>query len=137
MPVLNLSQGELAHRLVKRLYGLTNKKDAPEQIARRYRRAHRFGASGSCDPSPENPPPDSDNASRRDATNDMPEFHHTVTNSRNNPVELASFSKTQDPAAKVDPHPLRCVSILTHLPEFHLQTPHPPSQPAPRERPQW
>ena len=29
-----LLQGELAHRLVKRLYGLTNKKDAPEQIAR-------------------------------------------------------------------------------------------------------
>jgi len=101
---LSLSQGELAHRLVKRLYGLTNKKDAPEQIARRYRRAHHFGASESRNPSPENPPPDSDNASRHDAMNDMPEFHHTVTNSRNNPVELASFSKSQDPAAKVGLH---------------------------------
>ena len=28
----NLLQGELAHYLVKRLYGLTNKKDAAEQI---------------------------------------------------------------------------------------------------------
>ncbi|KAF9532139.1 hypothetical protein CPB83DRAFT_832803 [Crepidotus variabilis] len=29
--------GELAHRLVKRLYGLTNKRNAEKQIARRYR----------------------------------------------------------------------------------------------------
>ena len=130
---LSLSQGELAHRLVKRFYGLTNKKDAPEQIARRCRRAHHFSASESCDPSPSS---GGGNASRRDAADDMPELHHTVTNSRNNPVELASFSKTQDPAAKVGLHTLRCISILTHPPEFRLQTPHPPSQPAPRERPQ-
>ena len=31
-------QGELAHRLVKRLYGLTNKRNAPKQIAKRYHR---------------------------------------------------------------------------------------------------
>lgn len=98
-------QGELAHRLVKRLYGLTNKKDASEQIARRYRRAHRFGASGSRDPSPGNPPPlDGNRTTRDDSADDPPELHHTTTNSRNNPVQLASFSKTQDPAAKVGPH---------------------------------
>jgi len=103
---LNLFQGELAHRLVKRLYGLTNKKDAPEQIARRYRREHYFDASESYDPSPGDSPPDGTHTSRHDPMNDPPEFHHTVTNSRNNPVEIASFSKTQDPAAKVGLHNL-------------------------------
>ena len=98
----HLLQGELAHRLVKRLYGLTNKKDAPEQIARRYRRAHHFGASGSRDSSREDIPlPDSHRAPRYDGVDDSPEFHHTITNSRNNPVELASFPKMQDPAATV------------------------------------
>lgn len=38
---LTALQGELAHRLVKRLYGLTNKQNAPKQIARRYRRMER------------------------------------------------------------------------------------------------
>ena len=101
MSNLNLPQGELAHRLVKRLYGLTNKKDAPEQIARRYRRAHRFGASEYCDPSLGGIPPDGDHASQHNSADDSPEFHHTITNSRNNPVAVASFSDMQDPAAKV------------------------------------
>jgi len=97
---LSVLQGELAHRLVKRLYGLTNKKDASEQIARRYHRAHHFDAS--CDPSLGNSLPlDSDRMSGRNGVDDPAEFHHTITNSRNNPVQLASFSKTQDPAAKV------------------------------------
>jgi len=97
---LNPLQGELAHRLVKRIYGLTNKNNAPEQIARRYRRAHHFNGSESSDRSePEKHPPQHDDA------DDSPEFHHKITNSRNNPVQLASFSSTkiQDPAAKVDP----------------------------------
>ena len=38
---LTALQGELAHRLVKRLYGLTNKRNAPKQIAKRYRRMER------------------------------------------------------------------------------------------------
>jgi len=97
-----LSKGELAHRLVKRLYGLTNKKDAPEQIARRYRRAHHFGASGSRDPSMEGiSPPDGHRTPGHGGVDDSPEFHHTITNSRNNPVELASFPKMRDPAALV------------------------------------
>ena len=90
-------QGELAHRLVKRLYGLTNKKDATEQISRRYRQAHHFGASESCDPS------QGGTMGRHDETDGLPELHHMMSNSRNNPVQLASFlsSSTQDPAAKV------------------------------------
>ena len=99
--VLNLSKGELAHRLVKRLYRLTNKKNTPEQIARRYRRARHFGTSETLKPSEEGISSDGDRTSRRDAANDPPEFHHTITNSRNNPVELASFSTTRDPATKV------------------------------------
>jgi hypothetical protein len=31
-------QGELAHRLIKRLYGLTNKKDPMKQIGKKYNR---------------------------------------------------------------------------------------------------
>ena len=93
MFVSNFLQGELAHRLVKRLYGLTNKQDAPGQIARHYRRAHHFDTA-----------PDR-HAPRHDNTDDSPAFHHKISNSRNDSIELASFSSanTQDPAAKVDP----------------------------------
>jgi hypothetical protein len=38
---LSVSQGELAHKIVKRLYGLTNKRNAEHQIAKRYRRLER------------------------------------------------------------------------------------------------
>ena len=31
-------EGELAHHLIKRLYGLTNKKDAMKQIGKKYNR---------------------------------------------------------------------------------------------------
>jgi len=34
-------QGELAHKIVKRLYGSTNKRNAAHQIAKRYRRLER------------------------------------------------------------------------------------------------
>ena len=34
-------QGELAHKIVKRLYGSTNKRHAERQIAKRYRRLER------------------------------------------------------------------------------------------------
>jgi len=34
-------QGELAHKVVKRLYGSTNKRHAERQIAKRYRRLER------------------------------------------------------------------------------------------------
>jgi hypothetical protein len=38
---LSGQQGELAHKIVKRLYGLTNKRNAEHQIAKRYRRLER------------------------------------------------------------------------------------------------
>jgi hypothetical protein len=41
-PLMVLLQGELAHRLVKRLYGLTNKKDAIRQIGKKYSRQEAF-----------------------------------------------------------------------------------------------
>ena len=100
MSKLNLPQGKLAHRLVKWLYGLTNKKDAPEQIACRYRQANHFGASEYCDPLG-GIPPDGDHMSQHNSIDNSPEFHHAITNSHNNPVAVASFSDMQDPAAKV------------------------------------
>lgn len=110
---LNFPQGELAHRLVKRLYGLTNKQDAREQIARRYRRAHHFNISESGDHSQGGTAPDRHMSSRDDADN-FPELHHTISNSRNNPVQLASFSSTntQDPAAKVARTHLHAVQVV-------------------------
>jgi hypothetical protein len=39
--IANVPQGELAHKLAKRLYGSTNKRDADLQIAKRYRRHER------------------------------------------------------------------------------------------------
>ena len=38
---LSGQQGELAHKTVKRLYGLTNKRNAEHQIAKCYRRLER------------------------------------------------------------------------------------------------
>ena len=92
-------QGELAHHLVKQLYGLTNKKDAPEQISRHYRQAHHFGALDSCDPS------QGGTVGGHDKMDGLPELHYMMSNSHNDPVQLASFSSssTQDPAAKVTP----------------------------------
>lgn len=101
---LNFLQGELAHRLVKRLYGLTNKRDAPEQIGRRYRRESHFDVLP-CDPSQVDAVR-TEHVSMCDDVDNSPELHHTITNSRNNPVDLASFSgsNARDPAAKVGKH---------------------------------
>ena len=95
-------QGELAHRLVKRLYGLTNKQDAPKQVARRYCRESHFGSSKSHDPTLAPAW-----ISEDDSPNDFPELHHTITESRNNPISLSSFSSVPDPATKVSLYSLR------------------------------
>ena len=39
--MFSCQQGELAHKIVKRLYGSTNKRNAEHQIAKRYRRLER------------------------------------------------------------------------------------------------
>ncbi|KAF9783667.1 hypothetical protein BJ322DRAFT_1109524 [Thelephora terrestris] len=102
--------GELAHRLVKRLYGLTNKQDAPGQVASRYCREKHFSSpSNSHDLTltlahePEH-----------DSSGDSPELHHTITNSRNNPTPLSSFSNTPDPAKRNFIHKLR-IHLLSRL----------------------
>lgn len=41
----NILQGELAHRLVKRLYGLTNKRKPEAQMAKRYQRVQNAEAA--------------------------------------------------------------------------------------------
>ncbi len=38
----NITQSELAHRLIKRLYGLTNKKNAMTQVGKKYSRKEMF-----------------------------------------------------------------------------------------------
>jgi len=101
------SQGELAHRLVKRLYGLTNKQDAPGQVASRYRRENHFGSPESHDPTLAPPCMPEDCGS-----DDFLELHHTITDSRNNPISLSSFSNVPDPATKVRPHFLWVKPVL-------------------------
>ena len=39
--MFSCQQGELAHKVVKRLYGSTNKRNAEHQIAKRYQRLER------------------------------------------------------------------------------------------------
>ena len=76
---------------------MTNKQDAPGQIASRYCRESHFG------------PPESHNSTVSpahafgcDDPDDSPELHHSITNSRNNPTPLAAFTNTPDPAKKVN-----------------------------------
>jgi hypothetical protein len=98
-------QGELAHRLLKRLYGLTNKQNAPGQVASRYRRENHFGSPESHDPTLT-----PIHGSGCENSEESPELHHTMTNSRNDPVSLSYFSNTADPAAKVSLHLFRTES---------------------------
>lgn len=85
-------EGELAHRMVKRLYGLTNKKDAIKQIAKKYSRHDSFRQH--------------EDECREEvdaAKNGNLEAHHVITRSRNNPIALFPFLRVnpQDPAKKV------------------------------------
>ena len=88
-------QGEFAHRIVKRLFALTNKKDAVTQIATKYRREARSSEA---------------KASRVDHQLDVedsevvaPELHHHISHSRNSPLKLRNFLRCnpEDPAKKV------------------------------------
>jgi len=47
-----MRQGELAHRLIKRLYGLTNKKDPMKQIGKKYNRHEATLSKGRAGPGP-------------------------------------------------------------------------------------
>jgi hypothetical protein len=84
----------LAHRVVKRLYALTNRRDATKQIAKRYRReeATRSDPFDASDTKP--------------SQEEIPfELHHHISASRNHPISLANFvlENPGDPAKKVYP----------------------------------
>ncbi|KAJ3874470.1 hypothetical protein F5051DRAFT_443301 [Lentinula edodes] len=112
--------GELAHRLVKRLYGLTNKRQHEDQIARRYNRSKmlanaRFAKKkadmkGKTRAIPSNVAYDMAHAHQvgfGEGTGpedlDIPlDVHHFMSNRRNHPVYLTPFLLQQhsDPAKK-------------------------------------
>jgi len=86
-------QGELAHRLIKRLYGLTNKKDSMKQIRKKYNRHEALRPS--ADSSEVREVKEADSKSLAD--------HHVISTSRNSPISLFNLVHTNstDPAMKV------------------------------------
>ena len=86
-------QSELAHRLIKRLYGLTNKKNAMTQIGRKYVQKEVFRDG-------------EDQEEQEASTNAWLQDHHYISSSQNMPVPLFDFvlSSPNDPAKKVCNH---------------------------------
>jgi hypothetical protein len=84
-------KGELAHRLIKRLYGLTNKKNPMKQIGRKYNRQEVLR------PSPEVA------RETQEAESKSRALHHVISESRNLPISLFNLVQTNsnDPAMKV------------------------------------
>jgi len=115
-------QGELAHRIVKRLYGLTNKRNAPKQIAKRYRRmerAHRASQRHQIQtkqrrrhPSDLLPPVE---------TADDTDLHYYISSSQNKVIPLYAMLNSsgarEDPALKVSVYGMRFADGLTDF--FH------------------
>ncbi|KAF9474973.1 hypothetical protein BDN70DRAFT_814828 [Pholiota conissans] len=83
--------GELAHRLVKRLYGLTNKRDAIKQIGKKYTRQQVFRQAEKKEEDEANQP-------------ERLSEHHIISHSRNAPVDIFSFAQDGDPAKKLQDH---------------------------------
>jgi hypothetical protein len=82
-------QGELAHRLVKQLYSLTNKKNAIQQIGKKYTRQQAFLSAERQEEK---------EADRVSYLSD----HHVISHTKNAPLNLLSFAQTNgDPAKKV------------------------------------
>jgi hypothetical protein len=82
-------QGEQEHRLVKRLYGLTNKRSATKQIANRYQRLKNAHLTqDSC---------------KEDESDSEPELRYHISKSRNRPIDIFTFVRENraDPAFKV------------------------------------
>jgi hypothetical protein len=86
-------QGELAHRLIKRFYGLTNKKDPMNQIGKKYNRHEALRPS--TEPSEVH--------ETKEADSESIAGHHVVSKSRNSPIFLFNFVQinSKDPATKV------------------------------------
>jgi len=89
----DITQSELAHRLIKRLYGLTNKKNAMTQIGKKYSRKEMFREGEGQE-------------EQEASTNARLQDHHYISSSRNSPVSLFDFvlSSPNDPAKKVGNH---------------------------------
>jgi len=84
-----LQQGELAHRLVKQLYGLTNKKNAIQQIGKKYTRQQAFRNA------------EQQEEKEADQVGHLSD-HHIISHSKNDRLNLLSFAQTNgDPAKKV------------------------------------
>lgn len=104
-------KGELAHRLVKQLYGMTNKRDATKQIGRRVRRLEKAqlaveqcelrGHSREQEDFPE----------QEDFLDQDLDIRYQVSHSRNDPVDLYSYVKANrdDPAFIVRHGCLTCL----------------------------
>ena len=89
-------KGELAHRLVKQLYGLTNKKNAIQQIGKKYTRQQAFRSAERQEEK------EADKAGRL-------KDHYIISHTKNAPLNLLSFAQTNgDPAKKV------CVIFFFH-----------------------
>ncbi|KII82710.1 hypothetical protein PLICRDRAFT_120409 [Plicaturopsis crispa FD-325 SS-3] len=101
--------GELAHRCIKRLYSRTNKKNAMEQVTRHERRETKFrlarekadADSRSKARHPHHGVNESPNQDTSSLDQDD-EVHHYMSNSRNSPHDLTSFTRDfrNDPATK-------------------------------------
>jgi hypothetical protein len=84
-----LQQGELAHRLVKQLYSLTNKKNAIQQIGKKYTRQQAFRSA------------EQQEEKEADKTVHLSD-HHIISRTKNALLNLLSFAQTKgDPAKKV------------------------------------
>lgn len=81
-----LWQGELAHRLVKRLYGLTNKRNAIQQIGKKYSRHQALRSI------------EKQEAKEADQAGCLKD-HHIISQSKNVPLNLLAFVQgAKDPA---------------------------------------
>jgi hypothetical protein len=95
---LIIPQGEFAHRTVKRLFALTNKKDTATQIATKYRREARSSNARAARVEREL------ELERSDVV--APELHHHISHSRNFSLQIRNFlhDNPEDPAKKVSPY---------------------------------
>jgi len=116
-------QGELAHRLIKSLYGLTNKKDAMKQIGKKYNRQEALRPSQNSS--------ELEKQEVKEAATRSLENHHIISESRNLPVSLFSFVQTNcnDPATKVQSDPLSVIIWSNLVTGFHLKASTSPSWP--------
>jgi hypothetical protein len=103
-------QGELAHRLVKQLYGRTNKRDTTKQIGKRVRRLEQAQVA-------------TERLKIKTGMNDNIEINldtrYQVSNARNDPVDIYAYvyANKGDPAfsVSVPPVALRDMNLMCHV----------------------